>query len=118
MKICAVFASIWAELRRPSIGAGWYAWATNQAGHAFVVGFPMALAYSATSMRQELVPISVAMTYFGLWELLVQNGKRPKDALNDTGFVFLGAAAMVWPIAWFAFIVALGFGVVRRIGRG
>lgn len=112
-KIRAIFD----ELSEAGHGDGWYAWATNQAAHAVVIGWPLGFVAVWCGLSPVLTPVVVGIAYFAIWEMLVQweTQKGPRDALADTFFVSLGGALVVCPWSWPIFIIALAIGVWRRV---
>ena len=102
-----------------------YRYATNQAGHAYLVGVPAALSLAWLGL---LAPLVVAAIYAVAWELGYQRWRWPqffdwRDSLEDTVHVLTGAAvilaALAGQITWVweclaAQFVLLGVGVWRR----
>jgi len=98
-----------------------YAYLTNQAGHAYLVGVPAALA--ALPWWGLPTPLLVGAFYWLVWEFGVQRGRLWRDSLEDTVHVTTGAAVITaalqggyWPVV--AVLVAqaglLAVGVRRR----
>lgn len=106
-----------------------YGHITNQAGHAQLVGVPMAL-LGLIILPPVAVPVLVAVLYGLIWEVLIQ--PQPKgwaDSLMDTACVMAGASILCgafhyipdfWP-AWrtvaacfVAYAVVVGVGALRR----
>lgn len=104
--------------------ADWYGYATNQAGHAALVGMPLALLVMPF-LGPIWTPIAVALAYGIVWEWLIQRGGMWADSVEDTAHVMAGASvicgAMVNHLtastcvaAWLCLI---GLGVARRLWR-
>lgn len=107
-----------------------YGHATNQAGHAFLVGAPMALIF-LTLAPPVAVPILAAMLYGIIWEILIQRGRLWADSLMDTACVMVGSSvicggftyippALFWQ-AWvtitacfIGYAIVVGWGFLRR----
>ena len=71
-----------------------YAHTVNQAGHAMLVGVPMAM-LGLILLPPWLVPIIVAALYGAVWEVLIQ--PQPKgwaDSIMDTACVMGGASVL------------------------
>lgn len=99
-----------------------YAYLTNQAGHAYLVGFPAALALAPLA-GLVAAPVIVAVIYGILWEIVIQNGRLWRDSLEDTVHVMVGAAVLCAALSGSALTVAevmgaqaglLAVGVWRR----
>lgn len=99
-----------------------YGYLTNQAGHAYLVGAPLALALAPWA---GLIagPAIVALAYGIIWELVIQRGRLWRDSLEDTVHVLAGASVMSAALNGDALIVAecmgaqaglLAVGVWRR----
>lgn len=98
-----------------------YAYLCNQAGHAYLVGTPLALL--ALSFGGIWTPLIVAAVYWLVWELGVQRGRMWRDSIEDTVHVMTGAGVICaaleggyWPV-WallLAQAVLLAVGVWRR----
>jgi len=103
----------------------WYGHVTNQAGHAFVVGFGMVI-LALTVLHPVAAPIVVAAAYFVVWEGLIQpQNKGWADSIEDTAFVMTGASPVAgalwyatdfWPAWWTVAICYAGAMVVLLIG--
>ena len=73
-----------------------YGFMTNQAGHAYLVGVPAALALSGFGMA---APFIVGAAYAALWDLGYQRLRWPqffdwRDSLEDSIHVLVGAAVI------------------------
>ncbi|WP_347837762.1 hypothetical protein [uncultured Planktomarina sp.] len=115
-----VLSSLLSESSQPR---DWYGWLTNQAGHAYLVGFPAIYAVLSFTGATGLSAVAiVAAVYFLLWEVIIQRGKDRADQIMDTFHVASGAAvfiALYDPIGWgikpFALqAVVLAVGVIKR----
>ena len=102
----------------------WYGYLTNQSGHAYLVGCPLALIVSPW-WGLVAAPIIIAVCYGIIWELIVQHGRDWRDSLEDTVHVMAGASVIcaaisgdIWTVAGClaAQAVLLGIGVWRRAG--
>ena len=100
-----------------------YDWVVNQAGHAAIVGFGLALPFIWLPPL-ECVMVASAI-YFVFWEWMYQietlGSKDWKDSVADTANVAAGsamAAAVGWNPAfwgiWFAWLVMLAIGAGFR----
>lgn len=110
----------------------WYRWTGGQAGHAAIIGYPLALIAMALGCPPTAAPALVAAVYFWGWEIAIQRGRDWRDSSADAWHVACGAgiaaapmialdpastgmaiaaAALVW-IVWMASIVD---GIRRRI---
>ena len=90
----------------------WYGYATNQAGHGYLIGFPagyVAMSLGATVAGGAAV---IFVVYLVLWEWLTQRSKNIADSLEDTAHVVLGALVVmswqVWPFALQVMMIAVG----------
>lgn len=117
----AVLLSLLSEGSQPR---DWYGWLTNQAGHAYLVGFPAVYAVLIfTGVTGFSAVAIVAAVYFFLWEVLIQRGKDRADQIMDAFHVASGAAvfiALYDPIGWGLkpFVlqaVVLAAGVIKRV---
>lgn len=99
-----------------------YGYLTNQAGHAYLVGFPAALILSPWA-GLLITPILVAAIYGILWEIVVQRGRLLRDSFEDTIHVMVGSAVLCSALSGNALTVAevmgaqaglLAVGVWRR----
>lgn len=102
-----------------------YGYATNQAGHAYLIGLPAALILSPW-WGLIATPAIIAVVYAVLWEWLVQRGRDWRDSLEDSVHVMAGASvicaalsgALITAGACFAAQLVLLFaGVYRRVWR-
>lgn len=112
---------IWSDLKQPGTAPGWYAWTTNQCGHAIAIGFPLGMLMASLGAVAPLWAVTagvVGKVYFILWERLIQAGGDRRDSTTDAAFVALGAGVYLEPLAWFAFFGALVAGAVRRARNG
>ncbi len=100
----------------------WYGYATNQAGHAYLVGAPLAL-IAAPWWGLVAAPVVVALCYGIFWELIVQRGRMWRDSFEDTVHVMAGASVLCAALSSDALTVAgcmaaqgalLGLGIWRR----
>jgi hypothetical protein len=66
---------------------------TNQAGHAYLVGGPLAI-MAAPWTGLILAPVIIAAVYLVIWEILVQHGRLWRDSFEDTIHVLCGAAVL------------------------
>lgn len=109
-----------AELMTPDdFQRDWYGHATNQAGHAWIIGFPVGLVLAGIG------PIWAAYlsgaVYLAVWELAIQRRGRRADQIEDAGHVALGAlcgagCASGWAVAgWLMSVILIAAGVLRRI---
>jgi hypothetical protein len=98
-----------------------YAYLTNQAGHAYLVGAPataiLALWWGIAA------PVAVAVAYGLFWEIGVQRGRLWKDSFEDTVHVLAGASVITAAlggdlatvmVCFAAQGILLGIGVWRR----
>lgn len=99
-----------------------YGYLTNQAGHAYLVGAPIALAASPW-WGLVAAPVVVAVSYGLFWEIGVQRGRLWRDSLEDTVHVLAGASVICAALSGDAMTVAacmaaqaalLGLGWWRR----
>lgn len=99
-----------------------YRYLTNQAGHAYMVGAPLALVLSIWAPALA-APVLVALAYGLVWEIGVQRGRLWRDSLEDTVHVLAGASVMTAALTGNALLVAecmgaqaglLAVGVWRR----
>ena len=105
----------------------WYGFVTNQAGHAYLIGFPLVYAWMFW-----LDPISAVLatfiSYLLIWEGGVQRFSMPRDAIEDAAHVTAGAAVAVtmfgytnwwlWPYTIQAVFLAVGAASrAKRRGR-
>lgn len=115
-------------LKANDFARDWYGYATNQAGHAAIIGGGLAL-LALTVLPALWVPPLVALAYGVIWEWAIQRGRMWWDSLEDTAHVMAGAAppaAAVYGAAdfWFmwatlaacygAWVAVLSVGVIRR----
>lgn len=100
----------------------WYGHATNQAGHAFAVGFPIGMALSG--MGPIWATWWALISYLLIWEIAVQRSGTRVDQLEDAGHVALGslcaASAMagsgvMMVVSWVIWALLTTAGVVLRI---
>lgn len=115
--------TVWHDLLIPdNQRRDWYGWLTNQAGHALLVGFPLAWA-AGFILPASIIPLSVALTYFIIWELLIQRSRDVEDSLMDTLNVLAGASilsgthSLTLPI-WYALLFAGSYTRWRRQHHG
>lgn len=116
-----IWRKIVAELMTPDdFRDNWYGHATNQSGHAWIIGFPAGLALAG------LWPIWAAAlcgaVYLAVWEVAIQRKGSRADQLEDAAHVALsalcgaGCAASGWAIAgWLMSVILIAAGVLRRI---
>jgi hypothetical protein len=71
----------------------WYGYLTNQAGHAYLVGCPAAMALSPWN-GLTLAPFVIGLAYGIIWERIVQGGRNWRDSLEDTVHVTSGASVI------------------------
>lgn len=99
-----------------------YGYLTNQAGHAYLVGAPLALALSLW-VGALAAPAIAAAAYGIVWEGLIQRFRLWRDSLEDTVHVLAGASVMAAALTGDALTVAacmgaqaglLALGVWRR----
>lgn len=105
-----------------------YGHATNQAGHAMLVGVPLAL-LGLLAFPPVAVPVFVALAYWVIWELIIQRGYLWADSLMDTACVMAGASVICgafhfiddfWPawitvsLCFLAYAFVVGLGALRR----
>jgi energy-converting hydrogenase Eha subunit A len=81
-----------------------YGYLTNQCGHAYLVGFPLALALCPW-FGLFLAPIMVAVIYGLAWEIGVQKGRLWRDSFEDTVHVLAGASVLCAALSGDALIV-------------
>jgi hypothetical protein len=100
-----------------------YGHLTNQAGHAYLVGAPLALALSPL-WGLVVTPAIVAVCYWIIWERIIQRGRDWRDSFEDAVHVMAGASVMCAALSgsyWAAWgcLAAQGallaVGVARRI---
>lgn len=111
---------MWAYLRRPdAYPDDWYRWMGGQAGHAAIIGGPLALAQIALGGPVAMAGTLAGFVYWLVWETLIQRGRDWRDNLDDATHVALGASLVSMP---FAFIpaperleAAMGMGAVYLI---
>lgn len=81
---------IWADLMTPDdYRRDWYGHATNQAGHAFAVGFPIGMALG--TMGPLWATWWALIAYLLIWEIAIQRRGRRADQIEDAAHVALGA---------------------------
>lgn len=105
-----------------------YGYVCNQAGHAAIVGFGLAL-LALTILPALWVPPLVALAYGVIWERMIQRGNLWADSLEDTAHVMVGSAAPATAVfyatdfwaCWLTLAVCFGgwaavlaVGIVRR----
>jgi hypothetical protein len=73
----------------------WYGWATNQAGHAAVIGQPAALVLWWLGVPALIVMAVVWAVYLAVWEIWVQGMPDWRDSVMDAANVAAGASVMV-----------------------
>ena len=105
----------WAEINTPSAQDGWYAWASNQAGHA-VIGAALACVLILAGGAGWYAWLFGVASYT-LWKEFndVHRGGDRRDGLTDVLFFALGCLHMVvdwWPVVA---VAGLGVGVVLRL---
>jgi hypothetical protein len=100
-----------------------YAWATNQAGHAAIIGIPAALLLLGLGVHPVAAPIIVAFVYTIAWEVAADHWRVDwRDSLMDAANVMAGASiicgalvsywtAVACVLLWLAII---GFGWWQR----
>ena len=102
----------------------WYGGLTNQTGHAAAVGMPMSLCLLGTQIPPFLVPGSVAILYFLVWERLMQRGEDMGDSIMDAIHVGFGSLILTAAMHWgywatattiLLWVILLGFEAYRRI---
>lgn len=69
-----------------------YGHLTNQSGHAYLVGAPMALGFAG--LPPIAAPFVIGALYWIIWEWGIQRGKDWRDSLEDAVHVTAGAAVM------------------------
>ncbi|MDZ7906412.1 MAG: hypothetical protein U5N55_12000 [Cypionkella sp.] len=103
----------------------WYGYATNQAGHALIIGSPSAMIL-APWLGYVATPVIVALVYGIVWEWIVQGGRLWRDSVEDTAHVMTGASLICGALAYgywvvvvclVAWLCLLAFGVYRRVWR-
>ena len=87
-----------------------YGYLTNQAGHAYLVGAPLALGLSLL-VGLMAAPVLAAAIYGIVWEGFVQRFRLWRDSLEDTWHVFAGASVMSSALNGDALIVAACMGL-------
>ena len=101
----------------------WYGWATNQAGHAALIGMPAALVLLALGMPALATPPAIALAYAVAWEWTMP-GPGWIDSLTDTLNVAAGAAILCTALGsglvltaavTLAWLAVVAFGVWRRL---
>ncbi len=99
-----------------------YGYVTNQAGHGYLVGVPLALL--ALPWFGQVAPVVVGVGYWLIWEIGVQRGRLWRDSLEDAVHVTTGAAVITaaleggyWPVVGMlaALAALLAVGVWRRM---
>ena len=99
-----------------------YGYVTNQAGHAYLVGMPFALAL-APWLGLIPTPIIAALVYGVVWEVIIQRGRMWRDSFEDSVHVLAGASVLCaallgdwWAVAgcFAAQAGLLGLGAWRR----
>ena len=99
-----------------------YGFLTNQAGHAYLVGCPLALA-AAPAFGLLAAPVVVGIGYALIWERVIQRGRDWRDSLEDSVHVMAGASVICgalsgdWLTVWGCLAAQgalLGSGVWRR----
>jgi hypothetical protein len=70
-----------------------YGYATNQAGHAYLVGAPAALIL-APWWGLIAAPAVIAVVYWLAWEIGVQRGRLWWDSFEDAVHVMAGASVI------------------------
>ena len=100
----------------------WYGYLTNQAGHAYLVGAPLALIL-APWWGLVAAPFMIGLAYLLAWEIAVQRGRDWRDSLEDSVHVTCGAAVICGALSGDVLTAAgclalqavlLGIGVWRR----
>lgn len=92
-------------LRASDFRADPYGYLTNQAGHAYLVGFPAALmVYPWAGLL--LTPLIIAAIYGVLWEIVVQRGRLWRDSFEDTIHVMVGSSVICAALSGNALTVA------------
>ncbi|MDF3606159.1 hypothetical protein PE067_08470 [Paracoccus sp. DMF-8] len=93
--------AIWAYLRQPdAYPDDWYRWMGGQAGHAAIIGGPLALIGVAAGIWVGIVGTLVGLAYWLGWEVLIQRGADWRDSLDDATHVTLGASITSLPFAF------------------
>lgn len=99
-----------------------YGYVTNQAGHAYLVGMPFALALSPW-LGLVATPILTALVYGAVWEVIIQRGRMWRDSFEDSVHVLAGASVLCAALSggWWAVAgcfaaqgALLGLGAWRR----
>jgi len=104
-----------------------YGFVTNQAGHAYLVGFPLAWFWAHVIGSPVVMLIMIAAVYMLLWEVMAQQSDEWADSAEDTLHTVLGASVALtmwghtewglWPYGLQAFGLIMG-AALRKFGGG
>lgn len=118
-----IWRKITSELMTPDDFRGdWYGHATNQAGHAYAVGFPIGMALSG--MGPIWATWWALISYLLIWEIAIQRGGSRADQLEDAAHVALGSlcaasamagAGVMMAVSWVIWASLAAAGVWRRL---
>jgi len=111
----AMWSRFVAEVNTPSDQQNWYAWATNQCGHA-LLGAGLAVVLMALGAGGWFAWVFCVGSY-AIWKEAndLQRGGTRRDGLADVLFLGLGALHMTlwwWPVLSLA---GVGLGVIMRL---
>ena len=105
----------------------WYGFLTNQAGHAYLVGFPAAWVIAHIVGNPILILAIIVAVYMAVWEVIAQHGDDWKDSAEDTLHVALGSAVALtmwgytdwglWPYLLQGLLLSAGV-ITRKAARG
>ncbi|UWP92625.1 hypothetical protein K3X13_01810 [Aliiroseovarius crassostreae] len=116
--------TVFSRLRTPSdFPDDWYAWATNQSGHIYLIGFPLGALTAAIDIPLWAAFPAIFGVYYLVWEVGVQRNPDKWDRVTDTFFVAIGGttAMAIWqhaaitPVLITCQLVVLYLGVSNRL---
>lgn len=131
----AIFRAILTELLKPdAYPSDWYRWTGGQAGHAALIGLPLALLAMWAGCPPTATPAAVGAVYFVVWELVIQRGQDWRDSSADAWHVACGAGLIAVPMVaapasdlgamlagtgtlWVLWVATIVVGIARRISK-
>lgn len=113
-----IWKTIWAELSKPSVGDGWFGWATIALGHVVVGQAFVTLGTDLfPALAVYLIQLAVVLGYVVIKEISdVRKGGSLTDSIVDAGFVALGTFYGADWLPYAAFL-AVFFGVALIIRK-